>query len=145
MRNRSVILRLLAFLTIFPLIFFLVDYLNGTGPRPKWQYYLIGAILFGVVIYYVVTVGRRQRILNNGIRGRAKILAVEDTGVQVNFKPQLRIKLLVSIPSTPPYEVNHLASVDYYNITRLEIGGEVTVMVDRRNQNTLIIKWSENL
>jgi len=139
------LLRSLLLLVLIPVIFFGVDYLSGRGMRANWQYILIGAVTVGTVIFYLIRSGRQQGILKNGIRGKAKILAVEDTGLQVNFKPQLRIKLLVSIPSTPPYEVTHTESIDYHSITKLEIGKEVKVIVHEKDQNRLVINWSENL
>lgn len=145
MNNTKNLPRYLLLLVLIPVIYFGTDYLTGNKIRENWHYILIGATTVVVAVFYFVRAGRQQGILKNGIRGKAKILAVEDTGLQVNFKPQLRIKLLVSIPSTPPYEVTHTESMDYHSITKLEIGKEVKVIVHEKNQNRLVINWSENL
>ena len=135
--------RFLPFL-LLPLIFFGIDYLTGKKTAGYWAYIIASVFLLAIAVFLFIRSKQQQKILREGIQGKAKILAMEDTGRQINWRPQLRIKLLVSAPGIEPYEVDHLESVDYYNMTKLQIGSDLNVMVDENKPGRLVIKWQDN-
>ena len=133
-------IRFLPFL-LLPLVFIFID--NYSGRKADYTIYIIiFSVLLVTFLFLFFKSYQQKNILQNGIKGTAKLISVEDTGVQINYKPQLILKLLVSIPGKNPYEVTHTDSVDYFNMKQLQPGAELSVMVTSKNPNKLLINWN---
>jgi len=144
MDYKKLLIRFLPFL-LLPVLLFGINYMTGVKTTTGFgTYIIIGVVMFSVLIFFVIKSRQQQHILQTGIRGKAKVIAVDDTGRQVNFKPQLLFTLLVTMPGKDPYEVKHLASVDYFNLTRAQIGAELNVMVDQDKPDRIIIEWQDS-
>jgi hypothetical protein len=128
-------------LLLLPLVFFIFDKYLGSGKQPIELFIIAFTIFFLMALFFFLKSLKQRQIVRNGIEGIARIISVKDTGIQVNFKPQLHIKLTVYIPGKPSYEVVHKDSVDYWNMTKLQTGSELKVMVDKKNPEKLVIKW----
>ena len=130
-----------AYIRFLPLLFIFID--NYSGRKADYTIYIIiFSVLLVTFLFLFFKSYQQKNILQNGIKGTAKLISVEDTGVQINYKPQLILKLLVSIPGKNPYEVTHTDSVDYFNMKQLQPGAELSVMVTSKNPNKLLINWN---
>ena len=115
MNYSKALIRFIPFL-LLPLVFFIFDNYSGSVKRGMVFYVIPTAILLIIALFFFLKSLKQKQILQNGIMGIAKVISVEDTGIQINFKPQLHIKLSVSIPGKAPYETVHTDSVDYWNM-----------------------------
>jgi hypothetical protein len=141
MDYKKALIRFAPFL-LLPVLFFGINYLTGTKTTTGLgTYILVGVVMFSILIFFIIKSRQQQHILQTGIQGKAKVVAVDDTGRQINYKPQLLFTLLVSVPGKDPYEVKHLDSVDYYNLTKAQIGAELDVKVDPDKPDRIIIQW----
>ena len=75
------------------------------------------------------TVGPDRGILQNGISAQAKILGVQQTGVMVNYQPQISFTLEVHPPGGSPYRAQTKAVIPMVNIPQLQPGTEVPVKI----------------
>lgn len=141
MNYSKAFLRFIPFL-ILPVIFIVID--NYSGRKVNYIIYAVAFVLlaFLALIIFVKSRGVKN-IFQNGIKGKAELIKVEDTGVQINFKPQLLLYLNVTMPGKAPFEVKHHEAIDNWNITRLQPGAEFNILADPENLSNIIIKWSK--
>jgi hypothetical protein len=109
---------------------------------------LTGAILGGVGILLIVIgliVGRRaaavDQILATGIPGTAQITGLSQTGMYINYQPQIQMNLLVSLPGRPPYGATHKEVVPLILLSRLAPGAMLAVKVDPADPQKIVIDW----
>ena len=141
MDYKKALIRFVPFL-LLPVVIFGINYMTGVKVTTGFgTYILIGVVMLSILIFFVIKSRQQQHILQSGIQGKAKVVAVDDTGRQINFKPQLLFTLLVTVPGKDPYEVKHLDAVDYYNLTKAQIGAELNVKVDPNKPDHIIIQW----
>jgi hypothetical protein len=76
----------------------------------------------------------------DGLKGTARVVQVESTNVIVQRRAQVRMRLSVSIPGKPRYEVLHLDTVALGQ--GVMPGRELSVYVDRQDPQTLVIDWN---
>ncbi|MCX6244834.1 MAG: hypothetical protein NTU98_09030 [Bacteroidetes bacterium] len=144
MDYKKALIRFLPFL-LLPALILGINYMTGVKATTGFgTYIIIGVVMVSMLVFFLIKSRQQQHILQTGIQGTAKVLAVDDTGRQVNFKPQLLFTLLVKVPGKDPYEVKHLDSVDYFNLTKAQIGGELNVLVDQDKPDRIIIEWQNN-
>jgi hypothetical protein len=78
----------------------------------------------------------------SGRDAQARILAVRDTGVLINFDAILDFDLLVTIGEFPPYPINgHRQLVSKVMIGRAQPGIVVPAKVDPDNLQVIYISW----
>ncbi len=115
-------------------------------PEPRHAVILFGSCFFGVVVAAVLLFNMHARTQawesakRDGLRGTAKVLQVESTNVIVQKRAQVRMRLNVSIPGKPRYEVVHLDTVALGQ--GVMPGRELTVYVDRQDPQRLVIDWN---
>jgi hypothetical protein len=102
----------------------------------------VGTIVVGSVL--LRRAGRTARILRDGIAARATIVAATDTGTRVNHQPQFKLRLSISRPDEPPYEVTVKRVVPFTLVPRLMIGRPLPVRVDPDRRDRVVIDWSGN-
>jgi hypothetical protein len=83
-----------------------------------------------------------QALLESGTPGRATITGFTDTGVLVNFNPQVVLDLAVALDGQAPYEIRLTTTVPASSLSRLRTGVDVGVRVDPSEPQHLAIDWS---
>ena len=101
-----------------------------------------------LVVYGLITAAvqrgraRVERIRRNGLPGFATLLEAEGTGVSVNRRPQVRLRLRVEIPGRAPYEVQMREVLPYLALESVGPRRRVPVFVDKADPNSVVIDWS---
>ncbi len=83
-----------------------------------------------------------QTLLESGTPGRATITSFTDTGVLVNFNPQVVLDLSIAVGGEPPYALQVTTTVPEAHRGRLRAGVDVAVRVDPSEPQRLAIDWS---
>ena len=78
-------------------------------------------------------------LFEKGLDGRAVILGVEETGMEVNDMPVLKIRLRVNDGYRGEYETVHKEAFPATAIHRLKVGTEIPVKVDREKKSRLLL------
>jgi hypothetical protein len=73
----------------------------------------------------------------NGINGTAEILDAKQTQTYVNNNPEIKFKLLVTIPGKDPYQANYTTVVAYIDLAKVQPGNKWYVLVDPKNPQNL--------
>jgi hypothetical protein len=84
----------------------------------------------------------QQALLTDGTPGTATITNLTDTGMLVNFNPQIVLDLQVAIEGQDPYAVQLTTQVPVENLPRLQAGGQVGVRVDPADPTTVALDWT---
>ncbi|MFC1617834.1 hypothetical protein ACFL2B_00985 [Patescibacteria group bacterium] len=71
-----------------------------------------------------------NKLLAIGVKGTAKILELEDTGVFINKQPLMSTKLEINIAGHDPYVVNKKKVVPFSRINLFQVGNTVNIVVD---------------
>jgi hypothetical protein len=108
-----------------------------------------GSILVTTVITIGVTwlvirlvrraMGPSRSILQNGIPAKAQILSVQQTGVMVNYQPQVAFQLEVTPPSGAPYQAQAKAVIPMVNIPQFQPGTEVPVKIHPTDPTRVVL------
>jgi len=83
-----------------------------------------------------------QALLQSGTPARATVTNCTNTGLLVNFNPQVVLDLSVAVGGQPPYEVQLTTSVPVTYLSRLHAGSDVSVRVDPSKPQRVVIDWS---
>lgn len=71
-----------------------------------------------------------EDILATGKQGEATILSLEDTGVLVNYNPQVTLLLEIRVPGYSPYQVRKTAVVPLVRLSQLQVGAVLPAYAD---------------
>jgi hypothetical protein len=88
------------------------------------------------------TLQAQQALLTDGTPGTATITNLTDTGMLVNFNPQIVLDLEVAIEGQDPYAVQLTTQVPLENLSRLHPGGQIRVRVDPADPTTVALDWT---
>ncbi|MCC6272598.1 MAG: hypothetical protein IT572_03945 [Deltaproteobacteria bacterium] len=103
---------------------------------------------FGIlaVVFYFIYVKvikpnqNAKRILQTGEPGKAKVLALADTGVQINNHPQVLMTLEVTPDrSRRPYQVQTKTVISMLQIPQFQPGARLLVRIDSADPNQVAI------
>ena len=83
-----------------------------------------------------------QSLLESGTPGRATITGFTDTGVLVQFNPQVVVDLTVAAGGGAPYDVRLTTTVPPAQLARLEAGADLDVRVDPAEPQHVAIDWA---
>ncbi|MFL7792071.1 MAG: hypothetical protein AB8I69_08030 [Anaerolineae bacterium] len=83
--------------------------------------------------------GPDRSILQNGIAAKAQILSVQQTGVMVNYQPQIAFLLEVYPPGDAPYQVQTKAVIPMVNIPQFQPGTEVPVKIHPTDPTKVVL------
>ena len=110
---------------------------------------ICGSILVTTVITVGVTwlairfirkaMGPNRSILQNGIAAKAQILSVQQTGVMVNYQPQIAFQLEVHPPGGAPYQAQTKAVIPMVNIPQFQPGTEVPVKIHPTDPTQVVL------
>jgi hypothetical protein len=108
-----------------------------------------GSILVTTVITIGITwlairlvrkaMGPNRSILQNGIAAKAQILSVQQTGVMVNYQPQIAFQLEVHPPGGAPYQAQVKAVIPMVNIPQFQPGTEVPVKIHPTDPTQVVL------
>lgn len=84
-------------------------------------------------------VGPDKSILQNGIAAKAKIVGVQQTGVMVNYQPQVAFQLEVTPPGGVAYQVQTKAVIPMVNIPQFQPGTEVPVKIHPTDPTRVVL------
>jgi hypothetical protein len=83
--------------------------------------------------------GPDRSILQNGIPAQARILSVQQTGVMVNYQPQVAFQLEVHPPGDVPYQAQAKAVIPVVNIPQFQPGTEVPVKIHPTDPTQVVL------
>lgn len=124
------------------------EMLDKEMPLQKF-FFIIGAVLFvgpfiaGTALYFVGCARKRlaDKLKTSGLHGSANVVSVSPTGGRLNNLRRVEIVLDVNVPGKIPYRTEHYEYFDIKNIDKVKPGMTLNVLVDRGNQNKMIIVW----
>jgi hypothetical protein len=99
----------------------------------------IGSFAFvGVILWFTLrpllqNMNQRNQILQTGIPAMATILSLADTGMLVNYQPQVRLMLQVNPPNGAPYQAEVTMVISQLMIPRVQPGLTVPVKIDPKD------------
>ncbi len=85
---------------------------------------------------------QQQMLLQTGTPGQATITNFTDTGMLVNYNPQIILDLQVAIAGKDPYAAKLTTAVPQAFLGRLTPGGQIGVKVDPANPSSMAIDWT---
>lgn len=133
---------LIAFFGVGGVLFWIL--LPGIGIGQIWV--AVSVVLLVVYGVITTTVQRRRarldRIRRDGIHGFATVLEAEGTGVAVNHRPQVRLRLRVEVPGRAAYEVELREVLPFLGLEAIGPRRRVPVFVDRDDPDSVVIDWS---
>ena len=80
-----------------------------------------------------------RRLLQIGRRGLATVVAVRQTGVEVDDNPQAELQLQVAVDGVDPYEVTHRQVISRVAIDSFWPGAKVPIRVDPQDPGNVIV------
>ncbi|MCD4735815.1 MAG: hypothetical protein K8R53_07200 [Bacteroidales bacterium] len=88
-------------------------------------------------------IGRGQKraewLIENGIKGKATILAYEETGLVVNDTPKIELSLEIRTSGDSTHKIVHNEFISILYLSKLSIGKQLPVFVDPRNINNIYV------
>jgi hypothetical protein len=85
------------------------------------------------------TAGPDRKILQEGISAQAKIVNAQQTGVMVNYQPQIAFTLEVQPPGGAPYQAVTKAVIPMVNLPQLQPGTEVPVKIHPTDPSKVVM------
>lgn len=109
----------------------------------------ITAVLLGLTGVGLLVWGRKaksgydkaQRILTTGVSGRATIVGLNQTGIQVNDQPVVDMTLQVEAPGIAPITVTRREVVPLMLLGRLTDARPIPVKLDPQFPESVVIDW----
>ena len=80
-----------------------------------------------------------RRLLQVGRRGLATVVAVRQTGVEVDDNPQAELQLQVAVDGVDPYEVTHRQVISRVAIDSFWPGARVPIRVDPQDPRNVLV------
>ncbi len=99
----------------------------------------VGVILWFTLRPLLQNMNQRSQILQTGIPAMATIVSLADTGMLVNYQPQVRLGLEVSPPNGAPYQTEVTMVVNQLMIPRVQPGQSVPVKIDPKDPSKVAI------
>lgn len=99
----------------------------------------VGVILWFTLRPLLQNMNQRGQILQTGIPAMATIVSLADTGMLVNYQPQVRIGLQVNPPNGAPYQTEVTMVVSQLMIPRVQPGMTVPVKIDSKDPSKVAI------
>lgn len=116
-------------------------------PRLKVGYGIAGALnlLVGLVIQWDPTrFLQHQRVREGvGVKGRARIVRANNTGVYINESPQIEIDLRIEVEGREPYDASDKIVMQQAKLALLVPGSSVGVTVDTVDPTVFHLDWDD--
>lgn len=101
-------------------------------------------ILFGFIKYfYRRSAEKIEHLINNGIKGKARVLQMHRTGVSINRVPQVILDLDIKTDLGEKLQVSYKKCVEpiYYSLIRPDV--DLPVYIDPNNKKSVHIDFQE--
>ena len=85
---------------------------------------------------------KQQALLQTGTPGVATIKSFTDTGVQLNFNPQIVFDATIEVEGKPAYDAKITEGVPAMHAPMVQPGCKIGVKVDPADPNSIVIDWS---
>ena len=85
---------------------------------------------------------KQQALLASGTPGTATIKGFTDTGVLINYNPQVVLDLQVAVDGGSTFDTQLTTSVPQVQLGMLQPGNKVGVKVDPADQSSIAIDWT---
>ncbi len=80
-----------------------------------------------------------RRLLQVGLRGLATVVAIRQTGVEVDDNPQAELDLQVAVAGLDTYEVTHRQVISRVAIDSFWPGAKVPIRVDPQDPRNVLV------
>jgi hypothetical protein len=118
------------------------------GPSKTNDPYPFMIFLFGVMGLMFGTVGvialrivkGAERLRVHGLRGQARVLAVEATNMSINEQPVVKVKVSIELPGRAPYDAESRSILDGMLAVRAVPGASIPVRVDPKRLHKFILE-----
>lgn len=127
------------------------DALTDDGFSLKKFFYMMGAffivwpiLLFGVIRFFIKkSADNIANLKANGIKGKARILGMQQTGVRINHVPQVKLQLDIKTDMGERFQADYKKCVPqmYYNLFKPE--AEFPVYIDPINRSKVHVDFEE--
>ncbi len=104
---------------------------------------IMGPLILGT-IFYIITNSRKRlidKLKTNGVRGSANVVSVSPVLGKLNNLRKIEIEMDVNVPGKIPYRIKHIEYLDIKNLDNVKPGMVLNILVDRNNQNKMMIVW----
>ncbi len=97
--------------------------------------------LGGILLFMYLQNRRIAFLFQNGIQGTAILKGIEHTGVEINNIPQFRMRLEITLPDRPPYELIHKECLNVFVTSSIKKDMEINVYVHPDKQKSIFLDW----
>ncbi len=84
---------------------------------------------------------RATKLTTTGVPGRAQVLEMSQTGMFVNNRARIQLRVRIEAPGIPPYENEESVIVPVIALSALQPGRILPVLVDPGNPQNFEINW----
>lgn len=104
----------------------------------------LGVAALLAVLYVVMRMRAKstKNLLSTGVRGRADILELTQTGTFINKHPVVTLRLWIEAPGVLPFEAPLTMAVPPILLGALQPGRPLTVVVDPADPQKFVVDWS---
>lgn len=90
----------------------------------------VAALLAVVYIVMTVRANKANTLANTGLRGRADILEMTQTGTHIDNQPRVKLRLRIQASGVIPFETQDTVTVPLIALGSLQPGWALTVVLD---------------
>lgn len=98
-------------------------------------------LLIGATIYIKMQDRREINLRENGLRGQARIISTEQTGMYVNELPQVEFLLEITLEDGEIYQLKHKEVVGMLQLGAIPAGAIIPVYVDPNNKKNILLAY----
>lgn len=114
-------------------------------------FYIMGAffivwpiVIFGAIRFFTKRAAQHIELLKaNGIRGKTRILSMDQTGVRINHVPQVKMQLDIKTDMGERFQASYKKCLPQLYYSLLKPDAEFTVYVDANNKQKLYVDFEE--
>lgn len=92
----------------------------------------------GILLYKKIK-DKEIDLTQNGIKGEAEILDMEETGIYSNNHPQIKFLLKITLPNRSQYQIEHKEVVNFISFNSPYVGAIVPIFVDPDNHTKVML------
>ena len=119
-----------------------VDVMHSAAPILALTFLPMGIIFTAVGYFFVRSQGQQNKILQQGLAGRATVVGLASTSMYVNEQPVAKLTLNVQIPGRAPYTVEKREVIPLLALGMITPGSSLPVAVDPTDPQKIVIDWS---
>jgi hypothetical protein len=102
------------------------------------SYLLVPTIILVPVLLGILCILRRRRILRTGMPGMAHVESISDTGMTLNYRPVIRMRVTVTPNAGPSFETTIRKSVSRLSAPAMLVGQSLPVRIDPKNPKRIV-------